>query len=98
MKITRFHSTLQKMGKFWPLLQKALNIIILIQSTAGVFLAQYHKNLGDYFGGDDGSNWPHTPLYTDPMPLESEFNVLKGSNNFCKIFGRLSYSMRNEFF
>ena len=39
-----------------------------------MFLAQYHKSLGDYFGGDDKSNWPHTPLYADPMPLEHQFN------------------------
>ena len=62
--------------------RKTLLQLIMIQwgilgigsSTAGLFLANYRKALGPYFGSVDGHNWPNDPLAKAPDPLELVFH------------------------
>ena len=42
--------------------------------TAGIFLAQHHNKLGQYYENSNENIWPHYPLHMDPSYLEEEFN------------------------
>ena len=44
------------------------------EGTAGMFLAHHYSKVGPFFGDMDGNEWPHTPLYKGPTPLENMFN------------------------
>jgi hypothetical protein len=41
-----------------------------------MFLAFHHASIGPFYGSDDGSSWPNSPLNTPPTQLELDFNEL----------------------
>ena len=65
-------------------------ILGLGSSTPGLFLAEYYKFLGPYFGSVYGHNWPNDPLAKAPTPLESVFHLKMQRMTELMSHGKLS--------